>query len=280
GSVKSNIGHLESAAGIAGLIKVVLALRHGEIPPHLNLQQPNSYIPWDDIPVVVPTQLQVWPSHRSRRIAGVSSFGFSGTNAHLVLEQAPDLPEVRPENDRPKHLLVLSAKSEQALKELAGKYHDALDQPLHFPDVCYTAATGRSHFTHRLALAAEGIEQAKQLLVAARDGQRSAGLERGRADSQQPTKIAFLFTGQGSQYVGMGRELYQTQPTFRRVIDRCHQILSNYLEIPLLEVLYPTRGADSPLDETAYTQPALFAIEYALYELWRSWGIEPQLVVG
>jgi malonyl CoA-acyl carrier protein transacylase len=280
GSVKTNIGHLESAAGIAGLIKVVLALRHGEIPPHLNLKQPNSYIPWDDIPVVVPTQLQVWPSRRNRRIAGVSSFGFSGTNAHLVLEQAPDLPEVRPENDRPKHLLVLSAKSEQALKELAGKYHDALDQPLHFPDVCYTAATGRSHFTHRLALAAEGIEQAKQLLVAARDGQRSAGLERGRVDSQQPTKIAFLFTGQGSQYVGMGRELYQTQPTFRRVIDRCHQILSNYLEIPLLEVLYPARGADSPLDETAYTQPALFAIEYALYELWRSWGIEPHLVVG
>ncbi len=280
GSVKTNIGHLESAAGIAGLIKVVLALRKGELPPHLNLEQPNSYIPWENIPVVVPTRLRGWPSRRGRRIAGVSSFGFSGTNAHLVLEQAPDPPEVRPETDRSKHLLVLSAKSEQSLKELAGRYHDAMDKGLQFPNICYTAATGRAHFSHRLALAADGIDQAKQLLAAGRDGQRSTGLKRGRTESQQPTKIAFLFTGQGSQYVGMGQELYQTQPTFRRTLDRCNQILNEYLDIPLLEVLYPKDGADSPLDETAYTQPALFAIEYALYELWKSWGIEPQLVVG
>ncbi|MEE2781456.1 MAG: SDR family NAD(P)-dependent oxidoreductase [Planctomycetota bacterium] len=280
GSVKTNIGHLESAAGIAGLIKVILALQHGEIPPHLHLQNPNPYIPWDDLPIVVPTQKQDWPVRRGPRTAGLSSFGFSGTNAHLILEQAPESHAVPPAETRPEHLLVLSAKSSHALSELTDRYCDQLENAEHFPDVCYTAATGRAHFPHRVAVLAKDTAQAQKLLEAASKGERAAGLERGKADSQVSGKIAFLFTGQGSQYVGMGRELYESQPTFRQALDRCHEILMEQFELPLLDVLYPADGEASPLDETAYTQPALFAIEYALYELWKSWGISPQLVVG
>lgn len=280
GSVKTNIGHLESAAGIAGLIKVILALQHGEIPPHLHLEHPNPLIPWEDLPVVVPTQRQDWPSRRGPRTAGLSSFGFSGTNAHLVIEQAPESHAVPMRQDRPEHVLVLSAKNSQALEELAERYHEQLDKETHFSDVCYTAASGRAHFSHRLAVCATDATHAQKLLRAAIDGKRAAGLERGKAESQVPGKLAFLFTGQGSQYVGMGHELYQTQPTFRQALERCHEILMDQLEIPLLDVLYPTDKKTSPLDETAYTQPALFAVEYALYELWKSWGIQPQLVVG
>lgn len=280
GSVKTNIGHLEAAAGIAGLMKVVLALQHGEIPPHLHLEHPNPYIPWDDFPIVVPTQRQDWPASRGPRTAGLSSFGFSGTNAHLVLEQAPESHAVPPREDRPEHVLVLSAKNPQALTELAERYHDQLEHEKHFSDVCYTAATGRAHFSHRLAVCAQNTEHARKLLLAAAEGKRAAGLERRKVENQLPGKLAFLFTGQGSQYVGMGHELYQTQPTFRQAMERCHEILLDQLEIPLLDVLYPADGQVSPLDETAYTQPALFAIEYALYELWKSWGVHPQLVVG
>ena len=280
GSVKTNIGHLESAAGIAGLIKVILALQHGEIPPHLHLENPNPYIPWDDLPIVVPTQKQDWPSRRGPRTAGLSSFGFSGTNAHLILEQAPELHAAQPKEGRPEHLLVLSAKSSHALTELTDRYCEQLESAKHFPDLCYTAATGRAHFPHRLAVLAPDAKQAQKLLQAASAGKRAAGLERGKAESQLPGKMAFLFTGQGSQYVGMGRELYQSQPTFRQAVERCHEILMEQFELPLLDVLYPAEGQASPLDETAYTQPALFAIEYALYELWKSWGISPQLVVG
>ena len=133
-------------------MKVVLALQHGEIPPHLHLEHPNPYIPWDDFPIVVPTQRQDWPARRGPRTAGLSSFGFSGTNAHLVLEQAPESHAVPPREDRPEHVLVLSAKNPQALTELAERYHDQLEHEKHFSDVCYTAATGRAHFSHRLAV--------------------------------------------------------------------------------------------------------------------------------
>ncbi|MEO2048092.1 MAG: SDR family NAD(P)-dependent oxidoreductase [Pirellulales bacterium] len=281
GSVKTNLGHLESAAGIAGLIKVVLSLRYGEIPAHLHLQQPNPYIPWDQIPIVVPKRRQVWEARQGRRIAGVSSFGFSGTNAHLVLEEAPKLPAARPEQERPRHLLVLSAKSDTALRELAGRYRELLaDDSIDLPSVCYTAAVGRTHFGYRLALAAGTGDEARRCLAAAQDSNRQAGLELGKVDDQQPPKLAMLFTGQGSQYVGMGLELYQTQPTFRRVLDQCDEFLGDTLGQSLLSVLYAQDQKLSPLNETAYTQPALFAVEYALYQLWKSWGIQPQMVMG
>jgi malonyl CoA-acyl carrier protein transacylase len=282
GTVKTNLGHLEAAAGIVGLIKVVLALQHEEIPPHLHFKQPSPHIAWDVFPVIIPTERQAWPRGQSSRIAGVSSFGMSGTNAHLLLAEAPALQEIKPvqkgHQERPLHLLTLSAKSDQALYELAEAYQTYFQthSTTRLVDVCFTANTGRAHFDHRLALVADSIEQL---------GERLAQIgEVGKPDSGKlnpiPPKIAFLFTGQGSQYIGMGRQLYDTQPTFRKTLEHCDEILRPYLGTSLLKILYPEQEVNPKLDETAYTQPALFALEYALAQLWLSWGITPSAVMG
>jgi acyl transferase domain-containing protein len=285
GSVKTNIGHLETAAGIAGLIKVVLALQHSEIPAHLHFKQPNSHIDWDEYSLMVLTEPMPWLSGDKRRLAGVSSFGFSGTNGHVVLEEAPVLVSVKTEGTsklvkRPVHLLTLSAKTEEALKHLSLRYENYLasNPALAIEDICFSTNTGRAHFKHRLSVVAESLTQTREKLAAFTVGQNVKGVFTGRGTSQP--KVAFLFTGQGSQYVGMGQQLYETQPTFRQTLEHCDAILRPYLEKPLLEVLYPATGESSPLDETAYTQPALFALEYALAKLWMSWGIEPSIVMG
>jgi len=282
GSAKTNIGHLESAAGVAGLIKLVLALQHQEIPPHLHLKNPNPYIPWAELPVVIPTQLTPWPSPNGPRIAGLSGFGVSGTNAHLVVEEAPVRQTEPVEVERPLHLLSLSAKSEGALQELASRFETYLTAhpSLNVADVCFTANTGRSLFAHRLGLVANSAAQLYHQLAAFTAGHNRAGVLKGQVKDSRRPKVAFLFTGEGSQYVGMGRQLYDTQPTFRQALERCDAILRPYLEQPLLSVLYPAAGENSPLDQTAYTQSALFALEYALSELWRSWGITPTAVLG
>lgn len=280
GSVKTNIGHLESAAGIAGLIKVVLSLKHGEIPPSLHFQVPNPHINWDELPVKVVTERIPWSVES--RIAGVSSFGFSGTNAHVVLEEAPQIDKQKAEVERPLHLLCLSAKTKEALLQLASQYeqHLATEPNWELGDICFTANTGRSHFNYRLGVVASQLEQVREKLAAFNAEQETIGVFQGRINTTN--KIAFLFTGQGSQYVGMGRQLYQTQPTFRETLDKCDRILAPYLEKPLLDVLYPQEGENlsSIIDETAYTQPALFALEYALFQLWKSWGLEPDVVMG
>jgi acyl transferase domain-containing protein/acyl carrier protein len=338
GSVKTNIGHLEAAAGVAGLIKVVLAMQHGEIPPHLHLKKLNPAISWEDFPLVIPTALTPWSSTEGqRRLAGVSSFGMSGTNAHVVLEEAPVASQKSNSLERPLHLLALSAKSEAALKELAGRFERYLatqycldktdltpptplpyegrgepDSPLlrgeglgerltqqyrlathpseFLGDVCFTANTGRLHFVHRLTLVANSPVQACQQLAAFASGKKPEGLMSGLVPRTGQPKVAFLFTGEGSQYVGMGRQLYETQPVFRQALERCDELLRSYLEVPLLEVLYPfpegehlqskIQNPKSKIDETAYTQPALFALEYALAQLLLSWGIEPAVVMG
>ncbi|MCB9100063.1 MAG: amino acid adenylation domain-containing protein [Anaerolineales bacterium] len=280
GSVKTNVGHMETAAGVGGLIKVVLAMQNEMIPPHLYSQQPNPYIPWDELPIEIATG-RAWPTGNDRRIAGLSSFGFSGTNVHAIIEEAPvQQPEGVPV-DRPSHILALSAKSEAALQELAGQYaHVLAAEAPPLADLCYTANTGRSHFAHRLAIIADEAAVLPEKLAAFVEGQKVDGLMTRQSSSVDKPKIAFLFTGQGAQYVGMGRQLYETQPTFRAALDRCADILRPYLDQPLLSVLYPADGASSPIDETAYTQPALFALEYALATLWQSWGIEPAAVMG
>ena len=305
GSVKTNIGHLEAAAGIAGLIKVVLSLQHEEIPPHLHFQQPNPHIFWDQLPVVIPTQRMPWPSGERQRIAGVSSFGFSGTNAHVVLEDAP-IPPVQGSVQRPLHLLTLSAKTEDALKQLASRYENylAANPNLAIEDICFTANTGRSHFSHRLSAIADSSAQLSEKLAAFTAGIEAAGVKQGRVQGKTQPKVAFLFRGEGSQYVGMGRQLYETEPTFRASLDQANEILRPDLERPLLEVLYPSegemggqrgrgaegqrgRGAEGLLcrgaegqGEIVYAQTALFALEYALAELWKSWGIKPSVVMG
>ncbi|AOY83395.1 type I polyketide synthase [Moorena producens JHB] len=302
GSVKTNIGHLEAAAGIAGLIKVVLQLQHQKIAPSLNFVNPNPYIEWENLPLEVPTQLKPWLSSGDKRVGGVSSFAISGTNAHVVLEEAPREGNRQQATgnsedylERSVNLLTLSAKTEIALAELVSSYiyyletdtELAREHPFRFAiaNVCYTANTGRAHFKHRLAVIASDHKELAEKLLYQKTGEEVVGLFAGQFDSasQSPPKIAFLFTGQGSQYVNMGRELYETQPTFRQALEQCDQILQPYLEYSLLEILYPQNAqpsSSSLLDQTAYTQPALFAIEYALYKLWSSWGIKPKAVMG
>ena len=277
GSVKTNIGHLEAAAGVAGLMKVVLSLQHQEIPPHLHFKEPSSHIAWNELPVKVPTERTAWPA--GKRIAGVSSFGFSGTNAHVVLEKAPERRVEAAEVERPAHILSLSAKNEAALGKLASRYEQHLGEhaSVSIADTCFTANAGRAHFGHRLAVVGESSVEVREKLVEFIEGHEAVAAE---GTSERP-KVAFLFTGQGSQYVGMGRELYETQPTFRQALERCEELLRGHLAEPLLSVLYPAAGGESKLlDQTAYTEPALFGVEYALSELWRSWGIEPGVVLG
>ncbi|VEP15655.1 Beta-ketoacyl synthase [Hyella patelloides LEGE 07179] len=270
GSVKTNIGHLEAAAGIAGLIKVVLALQHKKIPPHLNFNQLNPHISLENTSLKIPTKLKSWSNET--KLAGVSSFGFGGTNAHIILEDAP-LVSIPPKQERPYHIFTLSAKSEPALLDLVHKYQPFLEaqKDIGIADICFNANTGRSHFPHRLATVIESSEQLLQDLKVFETGENIPELI---TDRKQP-KIAFLFTGQGSQYVGMGQQLYQTQPTFRKEFDRCDQILFPYLEKPLLEII-----ESDIINQTAYTQPAIFALEYALASLWISWGIKPNAAMG
>src|SRR5947209_4191195 len=282
GSVKANIGHLETAAGMASLIKVLLCLKYGQIPGQLHFEELNPHISLDGTPLVIPSSRRPWPAGEHPRFAGVSSFGFGGTNAHLVVEEAPRRKPTRNAIERPLHMLTLSTKSASALKEYARRFEDHLaTHPAEsLADVCFSANVGRSHFAHRLAATADSPTQLREQLAAFIAGRETSGLHSKYLQSRNQPKVAFLFTGQGSQYPGMGRELYNTQPTFRQILDRCAEILKPYLEQPLLAVLFPEPGVSSPLDETAYTQPALFALEYALAELWRSWGIKPDAVLG
>ncbi|BAZ50018.1 beta-ketoacyl synthase [Nostoc sp. NIES-4103] len=398
GSVKTNIGHLESAAGIAGLIKVILSLQNQQIPPQLHLQQLNPYVNWHELPISVTTSPTAWLTGEKPRIAGVSAFGASGTNAHVVLEEAPQRdwglgtrdwglgtrdwglgtrdwglgtgdwglgtgdwglgtrdwglgtgdwglgksfpntqspipntqspipnpqspipntqspipnpqspipntqspipntqsPIPNPQSpipstqSRPLHLLTLSAKTQSALEELASRYQQHLSaNPIALEDICFSANTGRGDFKHRLAVVASSTTEASQKLADFAQGKETSGVICDRLVGATPAKVAFLFTGQGSQYVDMGRQLYEQEPTFRAALELCDEILRPYLPNSLLEILYPQQTENlsfppspSPLDETAYTQPALFALEYALFQLWKSWGIEPSVVMG
>jgi acyl transferase domain-containing protein len=280
GSVKTNIGHLEPASGIAGLIKTILSLQHQEIPPHLHLDRLNPYIKIENTPFTIPTTLQKWQVDDDTRLAGVSAFGFGGTNAHVVLAEAP-LPVARDNNsDRADRLLTLSAKSDRALQDLAQSYATNLqshpDRSL--ADICFTANTGRSHFNHRLAIVANSTAQLCAQLSEFGAGNDTTELVSGQIASRKPPQIAFLFTGQGAQYAQMGKQLYDTQPVFRTTIDECAQLLAGHIEHPLIELLYGSHT--DLLDHTASAQPALFALEYALVKLWQSWGINPDIVMG
>ncbi|GMV92676.1 MAG: hypothetical protein AMXMBFR82_24540 [Candidatus Hydrogenedentota bacterium] len=284
GSAKTNIGHLESAAGVAGLIKTALMLHHGAIVPHLHLNKTNPLIELDGTPIQIPTTGSAWEKSGRPHRAGVSSFGFGGANAHAIVEEAPAaIPaEAQSEVERPQHVLTLSAHSEPSLKAMARSYADTLAgaRGLQLADVCFTASTARARFEHRLAVRGTTAEDVADALRAFEAGETNDRIETGSVRPSERPKLAMLFTGQGSQYAGMGRTLYETQPVFRAAIDRCDAILRDLREVPLLSVLYPENGAESPIDETSYTQPALFSIEYALAELWRSWGVEPDAVMG
>lgn len=281
GSVKTVIGHLEAASGIAGLIKCIQILRHHRIPPNLNFARPNPEIPWADLPITVPTAMRDWPDGCTA--AGVSSFGFSGTNAHVILERAPDPPPREEQTGRPM-VLALSARTPEALRALAERYADALtgDGAPALADACHTAAVGRADFAHRLAVVANTAGECAGHLRSAAAGRRPAGVSVGQ--TQERPALAFVFTGQGAQHAGMGRRLFETHDGFRRTLVRCDAVLreSGLFARSLLDILFPAPGtADVGLiDRTAHAQPALFALECALVDLWRSWGVEPAIVLG
>jgi acyl transferase domain-containing protein/acyl carrier protein len=283
GSVKTNIGHLESAAGIAGLIKVVLTLHHGEIPPLLHLKNPSPLIPWAELPVAAVTERTPWPRGERPRLACLSAFALSGINAHAVLEEAPARP-AEDGGEAPAVLFTLSARTPAALAEMARRHaeHLAAKPGVGLQDRAYTLALGRGRHAHRLAVAAREPAALQAALTAFAAGEAPPEVAAGAAGT--PPRLAFLFAGQGSQRAGMGRTLFEQEPVFRQAMERCAAILAPHLERPLLEVLYPAAGAAEAaaalLDQTAYTQPALFALEWSLAELWRSWGVTPSFVLG
>lgn len=283
GSIKASIGHTEGAAGIAGLVKAVEALRHRQLPKQLHFQSPNPMINWDSWPVRVPVETTPLVSRDGKPLrCGISSFGFSGTNAHLVLEEAPP----QPLRDRQAHaadastVLVMSARSSEALRDLAGSYLGVLegdDSPL-LRDLAANAPVARAHFPERAAVVAADAGEAKAALKAFTEGAGAPNIIKGRAPSGAAPEVVFLFTGQGSQYAGMGRGLYETEPAFRQALDECDRLARPHMDVSLIDLVLGESG--HLIDQTTYTQPALFALEYALAQTWRAWGVEPTAVMG
>ena len=290
GSVKTNIGHLEAAAGIAGVIKVILSLEHGLLPQHLHFRDPSPHIPWDRLPVQVLQEASAWERNGRSRIAGISSFGFAGTNAHVILEEAPIEvgagAAVPASADQPADkrfgVLPISARTPEALVQLADQYRGWLSAhpEATLADLCYTAGVGRAHFEHRAALVVNSTDSASELLGAVADDRPAPGLVRGTSDDTP--KTAWLFTGQGSQYVGMARDLFDTEPVFAETLTRCAAAAGDVLEKPLLDVIFDMDSPDNEetLRQTSNAQPALFAVEMGLARLWQSWGLEPDVVLG
>jgi acyl transferase domain-containing protein len=279
GSVKTNIGHLDSAAGVAGLIKAILALKHRQIPPSLHFKQPNPQIDFTHSPFYVNTVLREWKVGKTLRRAGVSSFGIGGTNAHILLEEAP--PIVPPGKTRPWQLLLLSTKTDSALEAATSHLVGYLKQhpDCHLADVAYTYQIGRRTFNHRRMVVSQNADDAALLLETCDPQYVFTSFEK---STDRP--VVFMFPGGGTQYANMGAELYRVEATFRAQVDLCTGLLSPYLGIDLRSVLYPgeeqVEAASQQLKQTSLALPALFTTEYALAQLWISWGVHPQAMIG
>jgi amino acid adenylation domain-containing protein len=279
GSVKTNFGHLDTAAGVAGLIKTVLALENRMIPPSLHFEKPNPKIDFENSPFYVNSKLAAWPETDHPRRAGVSSFGIGGTNAHVILEEAPLSAPSDP--SRSEQLLLLSAKTEAALDQATKNLRTYLEEhpDANLADVAFTLQRGRRRFIHRRALVCHGAKDAAASLGAS-DSKRMITVRNERQDAS----VAFMFPGQGAQYVNMGLGLYESEPVFRKSVDGCAEVLSRHLGLDVRTILYPSPSqvpeAERKITETFVTQPALFVIEYASAQLWMHWGIEPKALIG
>ena len=277
--MKTNIGHLDTAAGIAGLIKTALALEHEEIPPSLHFESLNPKIDFNGSRFYVNTELTRWERGPAPRRAGVSSFGIGGTNAHVILEEAPQVQSS--ESARPGQLLVLSARTPSALETATANLAAFLrDNPsLNLADVAHTLQVGRQKFSHRRMVVCRGVEDAAHALTSLAPGKVFTGTASGGVG-----EVVFMFSGQGSQYVNMGLELYSTEPVFREFLDTCADLLRPQIELDIREVLYPTGGltdaATERLKQTYSTQVSLFVIECALAKLWMKWGVRPDAMIG
>jgi len=282
GSVKTLVGHLEVAAGMAGLIKVILALQHEAVPGYPQLQELSSRIPWHELPFAVPRQPVPWPRGPRPRLAGVSAFGFSGTNAHVVVEEPPRPGDRDVGADaQPAHVVCLSARTPDALGALARRYADWLGRHpgATLDEIAWTANTGRARLSQRLAVVADAPAALQGQLAAFAETRIAAGktVQLGTAPALDG-QLALLFTGQGSPYAGMGKELHDRHPVFRQAITRCEDLLAAHLDLPLRELLWGEHTALLP--QTRYTQPVLFALEIALANLWQAWGVRPAYVMG
>jgi phthiocerol/phenolphthiocerol synthesis type-I polyketide synthase E len=274
GALKGNVGHLEAAAGVAGLIKAVLAVYHGEIPPTLHFDRPNPRIDFAQTPFYVSPELQPWPATVAPRRAGVSSFGVGGTNAHLVIEQAP--PATIPAHEPAPELLVLSARTATALEAATRRLREHLEKhpQAELAGVAQTLQLGRRAFSHRRAVVARTATEAVERLAQPAPAMDTMG---------RVPAVAFLFPGQGAQQAGMGRELYIGDDIFRGEVDHCCDLLEPELKLDLREVLFPNEvslESDARLTQTALTQPALFVIEYAMAQVWMARGVRPQIMAG
>jgi phthiocerol/phenolphthiocerol synthesis type-I polyketide synthase E len=283
GSVKSNIGHLDAAAGIAGLIKTVFCLKNRMLPPSLHFEEPNPQIEFSGTPFYVNRALRPWTSQDGEPLrAGVSAFGVGGTNAHVIVEESPQALAHAP--GRRWQLLPLSARSEKALGNIAARLAAHLKQHTKdsLADVAYTLQVGRRRFDRRGSVVCSTIEDASDLLEQfATEAERRDGSE---GVEEAAPRVAFMFPGQGAQYAGMGRELYREEKIFRRHVDECSEILRPHIGVELSQVLYreDQQAGDQTrdLEQTWIVQPALVVVEYALAQLWRSWGIHPDILIG
>lgn len=283
GSIKSNIGHTEAAAGVAGLIKVVLMLKHREIPPSLHYRQPNPHIPFAQLPLRVQQSLSQWPECTGPVLAGVNAFGFGGTNAHLVVSEAPKI-EVAPAQASPDNaeLLPLSARSPEALRALAQAYQRFLlddARNISLRDICHTASVRRTHHEHRLTVVGNSHEDLAERLGSFVAGTPHPAISTGRVTQIRRAKLAFVFAGQGPQWWAMGRRLLHDEEEFRGAVERCDELFSSIAGWSLIDELNADED-QSRMSETQVAQPCLFALQVGLAALWRAWGIKPDAVVG
>ncbi|HDY87154.1 MAG TPA: type I polyketide synthase, partial [bacterium] len=280
GSIKSNIGHLEPASGVAGFTKVALAMKHRAIPPNIHYQTPNPDIPFDELKLKVPTKIEKWPNHKDGCFAGVNSFGFGGSNVHIVLEGLPNVTQHLC-CDKGLQLFTVSARSPEALNDYAKSYIDFLNDKKNdasFNDICYSTGVRRTHHDNRLTVVAGSKKELAESLKIFLSEETLSSISSGRTDSKKE-KIVFVFSGQGPQWWAMGRQLLKNEPLFRKTIKKLDAMLGKYADWSLIEEL--TRDEKtSRISETNIAQPAIFAIQIALYEMWKAVGITPDAVVG